>query len=179
MSGQGRPVEAASEPPVLPPRDEIAGSFLADEGEVVSGLAGHATATADERPRIAELAGRLVRSARANRHKHGGVDAFMHEYGLTSEEGIILMCLAEALLRIPDKDTADALIAEKLGGGALGEAPGRLRQPVRQCLHLRPDAHGPPRAAGRGQGRGAGGHAEAPGCPLRRAVHPPGRCARP
>jgi RHH-type proline utilization regulon transcriptional repressor/proline dehydrogenase/delta 1-pyrroline-5-carboxylate dehydrogenase len=41
----------------------------------------------------------------------------MHEYGLTSEEGIILMCLAEALLRIPDKDTADALIAEKIGGG--------------------------------------------------------------
>ena len=117
MSGQGRPVEAASEPPVLPPRDEIAGSFLADEGEVVSGLAGHATATDDERPRIADLAGRLVRVARANRHKHGGVDAFMHEYGLTSEEGIILMCLAEALLRIPDKDTADALIAEKIGEG--------------------------------------------------------------
>ena len=41
----------------------------------------------------------------------------MHEYGLTSEEGIILMCLAEALLRIPDTDTADALIAEKIGEG--------------------------------------------------------------
>ena len=41
----------------------------------------------------------------------------MHEYGLTSEEGIILMCLAEALLRIPDADTADALIAEKIGEG--------------------------------------------------------------
>jgi RHH-type transcriptional regulator, proline utilization regulon repressor / proline dehydrogenase / delta 1-pyrroline-5-carboxylate dehydrogenase len=58
-----------------------------------------------------------VRAARANRHKHGGVDAFMHEYGLTSEEGIILMCLAEALLRIPDADTADQLIAEKIGEG--------------------------------------------------------------
>ncbi len=58
-----------------------------------------------------------MRAARANRHQHGGIDAFMHEYGLTSEEGIILMCLAEALLRIPDKDTADALIAEKIGGG--------------------------------------------------------------
>ncbi len=41
----------------------------------------------------------------------------MHEYGLSSEEGIILMCLAEALLRIPDSDTADALIAEKIGDG--------------------------------------------------------------
>ena len=41
----------------------------------------------------------------------------MQEYGLSSEEGVILMCLAEALLRIPDKDTADALIAEKIGSG--------------------------------------------------------------
>ena len=70
-----------------------------------------------ERQRVAELAARLVTAARANRHRHGGVDAFMHEYGLTSEEGIILMCLAEALLRIPDADTADALIAEKIGEG--------------------------------------------------------------
>ena len=56
-------------------------------------------------------------AARANGQKHGGIDAFVHEYGLTSEEGVILMCLAEALLRIPDADTADALIAEKIGGG--------------------------------------------------------------
>ena len=179
MSGQGRPVDAASEPATLPRRDEIARSFLADEREVVAGLAGHATATDEERPRIAELAARLVRAARANRHQHGGVDAFMHEYGLTSEEGIILMCLAEALLRIPDKDTADALIAEKIGERALGEAPGRLRQPVRQRLHLRPDADGPRRQARRGQGRGARRHPEAAGRALRRAVHPPGRCARP
>src|SRR3972149_2284658 len=67
--------------------------------------------------RIAAMAGQLVRAARANRHQHGGVDAFMHEYGLASEEGVVLMCLAEALLRIPDKNTADALIAEKIGGG--------------------------------------------------------------
>src|SRR6202795_828755 len=113
QAGDARAVEEGP----LPPRDEIAASFMADETDVVSGLAEHATATDEERPRIADLAGRLVRAARANRHKHGGVDAFMHEYGLTSEEGVILMCLAEALLRIPDKDTADALIAEKIGGG--------------------------------------------------------------
>ena len=101
----------------LPPRDEIAASFLADEVRLVTSLAERARATADERKRIAELAGRLVKAARANRHEHGGVDAFMHEYALTSEEGIILMCLAEALLRIPDADTADALIAEKIGEG--------------------------------------------------------------
>src|SRR2546430_2526172 len=99
------------------PRDEIAAHFLEDEACLVAGLAGRAGATADERKRIADLAARLVRAARANRHEHGGVDAFMQEYGLTSEEGIILMCLAEALLRIPDKDSADALIAEKIGEG--------------------------------------------------------------
>src|SRR5262245_45876788 len=106
--------EGESPPPA---REEIAAAFLADEAELIAKLRVAAAAAAEERPRIAELAGRLVRAARANRHAHGGVDAFMHEYALTSEEGVILMCLAEALLRIPDKDTADALIAEKIGEG--------------------------------------------------------------
>ena len=109
--------ECRAAPSGLPARDEIAAYHLMDETRLVGGLVERAIFTADERSRIADLAARLVRAARANRHKHGGVDAFMHEYGLTSEEGIILMCLAEALLRIPDKDTADALIAEKIGGG--------------------------------------------------------------
>ena len=109
--------EDASMTVTLPPRDEIAAYHLFDEPRLVGGLVERAVYTDDERRRIAELAGRLARAARANRDKHGGIDAFMHEYGLTSEEGIILMCLAEALLRIPDKDTADALIAEKIGGG--------------------------------------------------------------
>src|SRR5262245_36084929 len=97
----------------LPPLDEIAAYHLFDEPRLMGGLVERAIYTDDERRRIADLAGRLARTARANRNKHGGIDAFMHEYGLTSEEGIILMCLAEALLRIPDKGTADALIAEK------------------------------------------------------------------
>ena len=100
-------------------------------------LARQVATTGEQGQRIAGLAASLVRAARASRHEHGGIDAFMHEYGLTSDEGIILMCLAEALLRIPDADTADALIAEKIGERTLGEAPRRLRQPVRQCLHLR------------------------------------------
>jgi RHH-type transcriptional regulator, proline utilization regulon repressor / proline dehydrogenase / delta 1-pyrroline-5-carboxylate dehydrogenase len=102
---------------MLLPRDEIAGYHLMDEQRLVGGLTERAIYTAVERRRIVELAGRLARGARANRHQHGGIDAFMHEYALSSEEGIILMCLAEALLRIPDKETADALISEKIGGG--------------------------------------------------------------
>src|SRR3712207_2465506 len=54
----------------------------------------------------------------AGRRRGGGVDEFMHEYALSSEEGVMLMCLAEALLRIPDAETADRLIADKIGGRA-------------------------------------------------------------
>ncbi|MEO7410236.1 MAG: bifunctional proline dehydrogenase/L-glutamate gamma-semialdehyde dehydrogenase PutA, partial [Sphingomicrobium sp.] len=49
-------------------------------------------------------------------HKPAGIDAFMDAYDLGSDEGIALMCLAEALLRIPDSETADDLIADKLSG---------------------------------------------------------------
>ena len=49
-------------------------------------------------------------------HKPAGLDAFLHAYDLGSDEGIALMCLAEALLRIPDAETADELIADKLSG---------------------------------------------------------------
>jgi RHH-type proline utilization regulon transcriptional repressor/proline dehydrogenase/delta 1-pyrroline-5-carboxylate dehydrogenase len=62
----------------------------------------------------AALAGRLIKGARAR--KAGGIDAFLVTYGLGTEEGIALMCLAEALLRVPDEETADALIRDKLAG---------------------------------------------------------------
>jgi RHH-type proline utilization regulon transcriptional repressor/proline dehydrogenase/delta 1-pyrroline-5-carboxylate dehydrogenase len=104
-------------PPPIPVREELSDYHLMDERRLVGGLIGRAVYTADERRRIGDIARNFVHMARANRHKHGGIDAFMHEYGLTSEEGIILMCLAEALLRIPDAETADKLIAEKIGGG--------------------------------------------------------------
>src|SRR5262245_49894066 len=109
--------ETSAMPAQGPPRDEIAAYHLMEEAGLVDGLMERAIFTADERVRIAGRAASLVRAARANRHKHGGIDAFMSEYGLSSDEGIILMCLAEALLRIPDKETADALIAEKIGAG--------------------------------------------------------------
>ncbi len=60
------------------------------------------------------IAARLIEGARA--HKASGLDAFLQTYGLGTDEGIALMCLAEALLRVPDAATADALIHDKLGG---------------------------------------------------------------
>jgi RHH-type proline utilization regulon transcriptional repressor/proline dehydrogenase/delta 1-pyrroline-5-carboxylate dehydrogenase len=60
------------------------------------------------------IAARLVEGARGR--KASGLDAFLQTYGLGTDEGIALMCLAEALLRVPDPATADALIQDKLGG---------------------------------------------------------------
>jgi RHH-type proline utilization regulon transcriptional repressor/proline dehydrogenase/delta 1-pyrroline-5-carboxylate dehydrogenase len=65
----------------------------------------------------------LVKAVRA--HKPSGVDAFLHAYDLGSDEGIAMMCLAEALLRIPDAHTADELIADKLSGPDWSEKLGR------------------------------------------------------
>jgi RHH-type transcriptional regulator, proline utilization regulon repressor / proline dehydrogenase / delta 1-pyrroline-5-carboxylate dehydrogenase len=101
----------------LPPRDEIAAHHLIDETRLLDRLLERAVFSEDERRRSADVARRLVHSARASHEKHAGVDAFMREYGLSSEEGVILMCIAEALLRIPDSETADELIAEKIAGG--------------------------------------------------------------
>ena len=64
--------------------------------------------------KASQLAARLVEGARAR--KASGLDAFLQTYGLGTDEGIALMCLAEALLRVPDAATADALIHDKLGG---------------------------------------------------------------
>ncbi len=73
------------------------------------------------------LAHRLVSAVRQKRTRSSGVDALMHEFSLSSEEGVALMCLAEALLRIPDSETADRLIADKISRGDwkkhLGESP--------------------------------------------------------
>ncbi len=69
---------------------------------------------------------RLVEALRA-KPKRGGVEGLVHEYSLSSQEGVALMCLAEALLRVPDRATRDALIRDKIGSGDwhshLGHSP--------------------------------------------------------
>ncbi|WP_339769105.1 bifunctional proline dehydrogenase/L-glutamate gamma-semialdehyde dehydrogenase PutA [uncultured Paraglaciecola sp.] len=59
----------------------------------------------------------FVQQCRANPDKQGLFAAFLQEYSLSSQEGVVLMCLAEALLRVPDRDTVDCLIAEKIHMG--------------------------------------------------------------
>jgi len=69
---------------------------------------------AASRERIAACARRLVEAVRAARGGRGGIDAFLHEYGLSTQEGILLMCIAEALLRVPDDATQERLIRDKI-----------------------------------------------------------------
>ncbi|HRO28015.1 MAG TPA: bifunctional proline dehydrogenase/L-glutamate gamma-semialdehyde dehydrogenase, partial [Luteimonas sp.] len=68
-----------------------------------------------DRAAIHATATDLVRRVRARTQDQGAIEAFMRQYDLGSEEGVLLMCVAEALLRIPDQDTADRLIRDKLG----------------------------------------------------------------
>ncbi|MFN0263864.1 bifunctional proline dehydrogenase/L-glutamate gamma-semialdehyde dehydrogenase PutA [Tepidamorphus sp. 3E244] len=103
------------------PRPRIAKYYLCDEAPLVLELAESARLREDETPRVEATARRLVMAARAGRRDHGGVDAFMSEYSLSSEEGVVLMCLAEALLRIPDAQTQDKLIADKIAGRGWAE----------------------------------------------------------
>lgn len=59
----------------------------------------------------------IVEASRKQKSRQGTLDAFLNEFGLSNQEGVTLMCLAEALLRVPDNDTQDALIAEKILAG--------------------------------------------------------------
>ena len=86
-----------------PDEDKVVAERL-DQAELSKGELGEATA----------IARTLVKGVR--KHKPTGIDAFMQAYDLGSDEGIAMMCLAEALLRIPDAHTADELIADKLSG---------------------------------------------------------------
>src|ERR1700723_1821623 len=73
--------------------------------------------TGGARHRAVAIAMALVEGARARRDERPFLDAFLQEFGLSNQEGIALMCIAEALLRIPDDATAARLIAEQLAGG--------------------------------------------------------------
>ena len=100
----------------MPDLNIVRRHLFAEESSLVANLAQRARLAASDARRVKEIARRLVQDVRHHRSSQGGIDAFMHEYSLSSEEGVVLMCLAEALLRIPDAETADKLIADKLGG---------------------------------------------------------------
>lgn len=91
--------------------------YRMDETACVQELLKEAALPPDLFGAVQEKARILVSKVREKRLSQSGIDAFMFQYDLSSEEGIALMCLAEALLRIPDKETVDSLIRDKLAQG--------------------------------------------------------------
>ena len=99
---------------VFPTLANLNTHFLGSEQDIVTRLIEEADVGASARLKIQHTAATLVRAVRKHAAKEGGLDAFLQQYDLSSEEGVLLMCIAEALLRIPDADTADRLIADKV-----------------------------------------------------------------
>jgi RHH-type transcriptional regulator, proline utilization regulon repressor / proline dehydrogenase / delta 1-pyrroline-5-carboxylate dehydrogenase len=92
-------------------------SYRSDEDAVIEALLPEAKLTAPVCARAWDRARELVIGIRRAQAGKGGVDALLNEFSLSTEEGIVLMCLAEALLRVPDKKTTDSLIRDKLTQG--------------------------------------------------------------
>lgn len=91
--------------------------YRKDENEVLETIIPLAEMGVMARSRTWERARQLIVEIRNIQSGKGGVDALLQEFAISSEEGVVLMCLAEALLRVPDKLTADELIRDKLSGG--------------------------------------------------------------
>ena len=105
--------------PATPLRKAITAACRRDEAQALDPLIAAATLPDSTRAAIAVTARALIAALRAH-PKGSGVEALIHEYALSSQEGVALMCLAEALLRIPDDDTRDALIRDKIADGQWG-----------------------------------------------------------
>ncbi len=105
--------------------DEIDQAKFADESELVQGLVSSIGFTSREIQAVKLDAINLVKRARSSTRAQGLMESFLQEFGLSNKEGLALMCLAEALLRVPDGATADKLIAEKISTGEWGEHAGK------------------------------------------------------
>jgi RHH-type transcriptional regulator, proline utilization regulon repressor / proline dehydrogenase / delta 1-pyrroline-5-carboxylate dehydrogenase len=101
--------------PVSVPR--FTAAFAPDDGAIASRLLGTARLSAEQDARIDRTATRLVEAIRSSDDRLGGVEDMLREFALSTKEGLALMVLAEALLRVPDARTADRFIEDKLGEG--------------------------------------------------------------
>ena len=91
--------------------------YLRDETEALAELLPQARLAPQAGERVQAIARELVENVRVRQRAQGGMQSFLSEYDLSSQEGVLLMCVAEALLRIPDAATADRLIRSKLSQG--------------------------------------------------------------
>jgi RHH-type transcriptional regulator, proline utilization regulon repressor / proline dehydrogenase / delta 1-pyrroline-5-carboxylate dehydrogenase len=91
--------------------------YAPDDSSIAARLLQTARLTPDQGARIDRTATRLIEAIRSNDDRLGGVEDMLREFALSTKEGLALMVLAEALLRVPDARTADAFIEDKLGQG--------------------------------------------------------------
>ncbi|WP_373635224.1 bifunctional proline dehydrogenase/L-glutamate gamma-semialdehyde dehydrogenase PutA [Yoonia sp. SS1-5] len=105
-------------------RQEIDARAYADEATCLAELISQAAFSDTDRAEISDAAATLVRKIR-NSAEPGLMEVFLAEYALSTDEGIALMCLAEALLRVPDAETIDALIEDKIAPSDWGKHLGR------------------------------------------------------
>ncbi len=96
-------------------RQAVRETYFADESATVRERLAQTRLGPDSRARIAARATALVEKLRAD-PSSDLIESFLAEYGLSTDEGVALMCLAEAYLRVPDAPTLDALIRDKIGG---------------------------------------------------------------
>ncbi len=105
--------------------DALDGRKYVDENAAVRALLAAPALDGPARAGVAAEARTIVAKARALKRRKGVMESFLEEFGLSNAEGLALMCLAEALLRVPDEETVDRLIAEKIRTGAWAEHLGQ------------------------------------------------------
>lgn len=106
-----------SRPKSTKERDDITNAYRMDETTCINELLSAAKLEQEERLQIEAKAKELVKQARTYKKAENKLSALLHQYDLSTNEGIALMCLAEALLRIPDTRTIDQFISDKLAAG--------------------------------------------------------------
>ena len=135
-------------------RTDLRRAYRQEEEACIAERLDQAAPAARVHDAAARLAIDLIEGARGK--KASGIDAFLQQYGLDTEEGIALMCLAEALLRVPDAATADALIRDKIGsiewGEHLGESSSTFVNAATFSLMLTGEVLDPPDERQRGMG---------------------------
>ncbi|HWK73162.1 MAG TPA: hypothetical protein VNQ81_02750, partial [Povalibacter sp.] len=99
--------------------------MYADETQLAKELLQRVSLPGDKRANIVEEARKIVARARERKSERGLLEIFLQEFGLSTDEGIALLSLAEALLRVPDSATADNLIAEKINSGGWAQHQGQ------------------------------------------------------
>ncbi|MDB5449896.1 MAG: putA, partial [Phenylobacterium sp.] len=105
--------------------DHLDQTKFLDERTAVAAALATRPLSAEDRAAVQQEAESLVRTARRSANRQGVVESFLQEFSLSTREGLALMCLAEALLRTPDEETRDRLIAEKIASADWASHAGR------------------------------------------------------